>query len=129
MQQTSDYERIQVGDELEEGEYVITEEKLQVYREGVGFGEALYPHICLKDYSFVLRALYGRVPVISAKHADEYFNPPTAGKRMKVKSRVADKYVRRDREWVVVETTTTDEDGKLIVKSQHSFLLGGVGRR
>ena len=48
------------------------------------------------------------------------------GKRIQVTGWVKDKYERRGRNWLVVETFAVDEDGREIVRSEHSFLMGGV---
>jgi len=39
---------------------------------------------------------------------------------------VRDKYERRGRHWLRVETLAIDEDGREIVRSEHTFLIGGV---
>ena len=38
------------------------------------------------------------------------------GKKIKVQGRIADKYLRRDKPYIVIEATATDEDGRLLEK-------------
>ena len=70
---------------------------------------------------------YGPVDFISAKHTDRYFHPPIPNKRVQVTGWVRDKYQRRGRDWLVVETFAVDEDGRELVRSEHTFLIGGMG--
>ncbi len=63
---------------------------------------------------------------ISAKHEDHYANPVVSGKRLHTTGRIAEKYVRRDRPFIVIETECVDEDGREIVRSRHTFMLGGI---
>ncbi len=53
-----------------------------------------------------------RVP--NTGHDSQFFNPPIAGKRIFVKATVADKYIRREKTYLIIEATATDEDGRLI---------------
>ena len=50
----------------------------------------------------------------------------TALARLIARSKVTDKYIRRQRYYVVVETRTTDEEGQDIVRSRDTFLLTPV---
>jgi hypothetical protein len=123
---TNVYELLSVGEQLAHLEYVVTPELLQEYRDVVGYTQAFYPHIAAKEYIEVIKRKYGSISVISAKHKDQYFAPPPLGKRIQVTGWVKDKYERRGRNWLVVETFAVDEDGREIVRSEHSFLMGGV---
>ena len=120
------YDLMSVGEQLAHLEYVVTPELLEEYRDVVGYTEAFYPHIAAKEYIEVIKRKHGSISVISAKHKDQYFAPPPVGKRIQVTGWVKDKYERRGRNWLVVETFAVDEDGREIVKSEHSFLMGGV---
>ena len=53
---------------------------------------------------------------MNAGNEVEFFNPPIVGKKILVKGRVADKYLRRDKPYIVIEATATDEDGRLLEK-------------
>ena len=60
-------------------------------------------------------------------HDSEYHNPPIAGKRIIVTARIADKYIRRDKPYLVIEATAIDEDGRLIEVSRLIGLARQVG--
>ena len=53
---------------------------------------------------------------VNAGNQVEFFNPPIPGKKIKVTGRVADKYMRRDKPYLVIEATAVDEDGRLLEK-------------
>ncbi len=120
------YDGLVVDEQLGHLEYVVTEELLREFQEAVGYPEAGFPHIAVKEYIEVLRRKHGPVPIISAKHRDRYFHPPIEGKRVQVSGWVREKYERRGRWWLVVETLAIDEDGREIVRSEHTFLIGGL---
>ena len=120
------YDSLDVGEQLAHLEYLVTQDKLELFRDAVEYPEALFPNIAVKEYLYVLRNKHGNLPVISAQHKDRYFHPPVPNKRVQVTGWVRDKYQRRGRNWLVVETFAVDEDGRELVRSEHTFLIGGV---
>jgi hypothetical protein len=117
------YQRLVVGEQLGHLEYLVTPEKLARFQDAVEYPGALFPNIASKEYLHVLRNKYGPVDFISAKHTDRYFHPPIPNKRVQVTGWVRDKYQRRGRYWLVVETFAVDEDGRELVRSEHTFLV------
>ena len=120
------YRELSIGEQLAHLEYVLTEDKLRLFQEAVDYSGASFPSIAVKEYIGVLTGKYGPIPVISAKHKDRYFSPPRPNKRVQVTGWVRDKYQRRGRSWLVVETFAVDEDGREIIRSEHTFLIGGI---
>jgi len=49
----------------------------------------------------------------------EFFNPPVPGKKIFVTGRIVDKYIRRDKPYLVIEAEAKDEDGRLIERIPH----------
>lgn len=123
------YEQITIDEQLGHLEYVVTEELLKLLQASVEYPEAFYPHIAVKEYLEVLRRKHGPISFISAKHKDHYYHPPIPNKRVQVTGWVRDKYERRGRNWLLVETLAIDEDGREIVRSEHAFLIGGVEKK
>lgn len=123
------YQRIVLNEQLGHLEYVVTDEQLRLLQESVEYPEAYFPHIAVKEYLEVLRRKHGPISFISAKHQDQYYHPPILNKRVQVTGWVRDKYERRGRNWLLVETLAIDEDGREIVRSQHTFLIGGVEQK
>jgi hypothetical protein len=118
------YDKLVIGEQLGHLEYRVTPELLAQYQQSVEYPEALFPHIAVKEYIRVLRDKHGDLPFISAGHQDRYFHPPIPNKRVQVSGWVRDKYHRRGRHWLVVETFAVDEDGREIARSTHTLVLG-----
>ncbi len=127
--QGSAYETLVIDEQLGHLEYMVTQDLLSQFQQAVGYPEAAFPHIAVKEYIEVLRRKHGPIPIISAKHRDRYYHPPIVGKRVQVTGWVREKYQRRGRSWLVVETFAIDEDGREIVRSEHTFLIGGLESR
>ena len=61
-----------------------------------------------------------KVGGVNAGNEVEFFNPPIPGKTVKVTGRIANKYLRRDKPYLVIEATAVDEDGRLLEKLRTS---------
>ena len=55
----------------------------------------------------------------------ELFYPARVGKKVKMEVRLIDKYVKRNRDYVVLEARCTDEDGRLLLISHHCRMIQG----
>ena len=120
------YQALPIGVQLGHLEYVVTEELLRRFRDVVEFPDAHFPNMAVKEYLAVLTAKYGYIPVISARHSERYYSHPRVGTRIQVSGWVRDKYQRRGRDWLVVETFAVDEHGREILRGEHTFLVGGM---
>ena len=112
------FERTQIGEVLEPYEYVITQAMFDEYREIVGNPHAAYPTVAGRHALRAWTNRYGPATLANVGAECEYFNPVVPGKRIRVEAKVVDKYVRRDKPFVVVDSTSVDEDGRLIEKSR-----------
>ncbi len=109
------WESIPVGDDLGTMDYVMTEKMIADYREVVGNPTAAYPTVAARHPANLFYRKYRAVMrVPNTGHDSQFFNPPVAGKRIFVKATVADKYIRREKAYLIIEATATDEDGRLI---------------
>ena len=70
---------------------------------------------------------YERFGSIHAKQAWEFKNPARLGKKVTVTVRLVDKYVRRDRPWIVMELLAVDEDGLEVCRGRHTSLMSLKG--
>ncbi len=114
-QDNSVWESIPVGDDLGVMDYVMTEKMIADYREVVGNPTAAYPTVAARHPANLFYRKYRSVMrVPNTGHDSQFFNPPIAGKRIFVKAHVADKYIRREKTYLIIEATATDEDGRLI---------------
>lgn len=109
------YDELVIGEQLGSFEYVLTQEMLDDFRESVEDPEAPFPTLAVKHDGTSLNMVYkDTTGGVNAGNEVEFFNPPIPGKKIMVTGRVADKYVRRDKPYLVIEATATDEDGRLL---------------
>jgi hypothetical protein len=110
-------DEVEVGETLDPFEYVITKEMLDEYRAIVDDPSAAYPTVAGRHSLRAFVSRYGEGRVMNAGTDSTYFNPVVAGKRIRVEAKIIDKYVRREKPYIVVESIAIDEDGRLIEKS------------
>lgn len=109
------YDDLVIGEALGSYEYVLTQEMLDDFREAAGDPEASFPTLAVKHDATSLNMVYrDTTGGVNAGNEVEFFNPPIPGKKIRVSGRIADKYVRRDKPYLVIEATATDEDGRLL---------------
>jgi hypothetical protein len=114
---TFNYDTAQIGEELGSYEYVLTQEMLNNFRAAVGDPEAAFPTLGVKHDATALAMVYeDKTGGVNAGNEVEFFNPPIPGKKIRVTGRIHDKYLRRDKPYLVIEATATDEDGRLLEK-------------
>lgn len=110
-----DYDKVEIGEELGSYEYVLTQEMLDNYRASIDDPEAPFPTLAVKHDATALAMVYvDNTGGVNAGNEAEFFNPPIPGKKIKVTGRIQDKYLRRDKPYMVIEATAEDEDGRLI---------------
>ena len=111
------YNELEIGEPLGSYEYLLTQEMLDTFRESVADPEAPYPTLAVKHDSTALQMVYfDNTGGVNAGNEVEFFNPPIPGKKIRVTGRVADKYSRRDKPYLVIEATAVDEDGRVLEK-------------
>ena len=116
-QQQFDYNKIEIGEDLGTYEYVLSQETVDKFRTSVDDPEAPFPTLGVGHERTALGMKYeDTIGGLIAGSAIEFHNPPTPGKRIIVTGRVADKYWRRDKPYLVLETIAVDEDGRLLEK-------------
>ena len=112
-----DYDKLVIGEELGSYEYVLTQEMLDNFRAAVDDPEASFPTLAVKHDATAFAMVYeDNTGGVNAGNEVEFFNPPIPGKTIRVTGRVADKYLRRDKPYMVIEATAIDEDGRLLEK-------------
>ena len=112
-----DYEKAQIGEALGSYEYILTQEMVDTFRESVDDPDAQFPTLGVKRDATAFAMVYDdQIGTVNAGNQVEFFNPPIIGKKIIVHGRIADKYLRRDKPYIVIEAIATDEDGRLIEK-------------
>ena len=110
-----DYDKLEIGEELGSYEYVLTQEMLDNYRQSIDDPDAAFPTLAVKHDGTALNMVYNDTTGgVNAGNEVEFFNPPAPGKKIFDKGRIADKYLRRDKPYLVIEATAVDEDGNLL---------------
>ena len=127
-----EYEKIQIGEEMGAYEYILTQDMLDTFRLAVDDPEAAYPTLAVKHDATSFAMVYeDNTGGINAGNQVEFFNPPIPGKKIRVTGRVADKYWRRDKPYLVIESTAVDEDGRLLerLRTYQMKKPGEVGKK
>ena len=130
------FDSIIVGETLGPIEYRVDEKDVEQYcddwkdynpiylKESPFGGPAVPPAFRAGLDSFRLLATrFDSHATVGVKTAHEYVNPARLGKRLIVTGRIADKYIKRGVEYVVVEYHTADEDGIEIRRSVDHIAL------
>jgi hypothetical protein len=112
-----DFDKIEIGEDLGSYEYVLSQEMLDRFRQAVGDPDASFPTVAVRHDSTALAMVYeDNTGGVNAGSEVEFFNAPIPGKKIMVTGRIADKYWRRDKPYLVVEAIAVDEDGRLLEK-------------
>ena len=140
------YAGLQVGQELGPWETVFTEKDVRDYAASIddenpwylerpplgqpaahpAMTAAFYVPLCQQAWSKVLGDAAESLVAIHAKAEHYYTNLVPIGKRLTVDAKVADRYIRRDRYYMVLELWILDEDGRHIVCSRDTLQLTPV---
>ena len=97
------WDALEVGETFDKFEYTLTQDMIDTYRQGV-----MDPDV--RQYN----SKYTDAGSVNARCAFHCYNPPRAGKRLIVTAWIADKYLRRGKNYIVTEAISVDEDGRLI---------------
>ena len=109
-----DWDVLEVGETFETYEYLLTQNMIDQYRQGVMDPDASFPTISHKVDVRQYNAKYTDNGSVNARCAFYCYNPPIAEKPLPVTAWIADKYLRRGKNYIVTEAVSVDEDGRLI---------------
>jgi hypothetical protein len=112
------WDGVKVGDQLEPYEYVVSQEMLDEYRHIVDNPKAAYPTVAGRHSLRAWTNRYGPATLMNVGAESEYLNPVIPGKRIRVEATIVDKYIRRGKPYILVDSIAVDEDGHLIEKSR-----------
>ena len=135
MRKHFDYDTIQVGETLGRKDVVITDAMIRTCARAIEsdhpwyFGPSPYgapvapPTIFDNDSLRMLDEQYERFGSIHAKQSWEFLRPVRLGERVTLRVAIVDKFVRRDRPYLVMELTAADHAGRLYCRSLHTSLM------
>ena len=130
------WDTVIVGDTLGPIEYVVDKEAVEQYCDDWKDPNPIY----LKDSPFggpvvppafragldsfrLLATKFDSHATVGVKTEHEYINPAKIGKRLITTGKIADKYIKRGIEYVVIEYSMVDEDGVEIRRSVDHIAL------
>jgi acyl dehydratase len=123
------------GEEVGRKEIVVTEELIKRHADAIGADRAWYlqdspfggiiapPTLFVSETLKVVDDHYGRFGSIHAKQVWEFKKPVKLGDRVKVVVKIADKYVKRERAYVVFEFIAAGQDGEEYCRGLHTSLI------
>lgn len=135
MRKQFDYGTVAIGEVLGQKEVLITDDMVRTcaaaiesthpwYFDDSPFGGRIAPPTIFdNDTLNMLDEQYERFGSVHAKQAWEFKHPARIGKTVTLTVTVVDKYVRRQRPYIVMELVAVDEDGIEICRSLHTSLM------
>ena len=135
MRKVFDYDTIEIGEVLGQKEILVTDDMIRTcahaiesthpwYFEDSPFGGRIAPPTFLdNDTLRTLDEQYERFGSVHAKQAWEFKNPARLGTTVTFTVTVVDKYIRRQRPYIVMELVAIDEDGVEICRGTHTSLM------
>ena len=135
MRKHFDYDTIQVGETLGRKDVVITDAMIRTcaqaiesahpwYFDASPFGGRIAPPTIFDNDSLrMLDEQYARFGSIHAKQSWEFLRPVRLGERVTLSVSIVEKYVRRERPYLVMELTAVDTGGNLLCRSLHTSLM------
>ena len=129
------YEAVEAGHRLGPIRYRVDPELVRGQLQAVGQPVPVFltdpatdtlliePSLYARNYIRLLRASFSVEGVIHARTELALKRPARAGQLLTVTGRVAEKYFRRGRPYVVVESATFDESGEEVSGERNTLLL------
>lgn len=109
------WDELRIGDELPGFTYLLTRQMIDDYRAIVENPTAAYPTVAGRHPARSFYARYqGLARVPNMGQEAWYFNPPEPDTEIIVTAHVADKYVRRNSRYIVIEARSFDWSGRFI---------------
>ena len=108
------WEKLEIGETFDTWQYMISQPMLDQFRKGVMDDGAAFPTVSQKVDTKQYNKKYTDNGSVNARCSFFCYNPPIPGKKLTVKSWIADKYKKRGKTYIVTEAVSVDEDGRLI---------------
>ena len=126
-----DWDALEIGETFPVYEYMIQQDNIDQFRTGVMDPDASFPTISHKVDVRQYDKKYTDNGSVNARCSFFCYNAPIPGKKLFVTAWIADKYLKRGKNYIVTEAVTTDEDGRLIdrVITHEMKQPGEVGKK
>lgn len=135
MPKEFNYDRLEIGEVLGTRELTITREMIETcadaiesrhpwYLKDSPYGHPVAPPTVFDNESLrMLDEQYARFGSIHSRQSWEFLQPARLGDHVTLLVRIVDKYVRRERPYLVMELTAVSDGGDLICRSRHTSLM------
>jgi acyl dehydratase len=129
------FDRLVVGEEFRSGEHLVIPEDVETYAYAVDDhdpwffgpgpfgGPVAHPTLLANQALFLRHSRYVVPAGLHARMAFEFLGPVPLGTRARTVGRVVDKYVRRDKPYMVTEYRTADEEDRPLVAGRFTQML------
>lgn len=116
------FDQIEIGRDLLPVEHLVTAEEVAMFREA-SMDESTPPDVApLMLAASYVRRVYESMPSppggIHAKQQYTFHAPVRVGDRLTTSGTVGDKYVKRERNYVIVDSLTHNQDGVLVTTAR-----------
>jgi len=136
QEKTIYYDDMVVGREFKPYEYTMTKETIRKYAEAIAdknplyndeeaakespYGSIIAPPTSAAIYSISAYKTEGKTPPggIHARQKFEFVKPVLPGDRLEIIARVKDKFIKKERKYVILDVTTTNQKGEVVVRSE-----------
>jgi acyl dehydratase len=135
-----DYAHLEVGEDLGTRTIEVTDDLVRDCLEAIEsehpwylrdspFGGRIAPPTLFDNETLrILDTRYARFGSIHAKQSWRFLAPVRVGTRVDVNVRISDKYVRRDKGYMVMTLTATDDTGRTVCTGTHTSVVSLVSR-
>ena len=129
------YDILQVGEEFISNDHLVTPEDVEAYAFAVEdfnswflgespFGGSVAHPTLLGNLALHLR--HSKYIVRAGLHAKmrfEFLEPVRVGTRVRARGKVVDKYIKRDKHYMVTDYAIEDQDGTPLIRGQFTQML------
>src|SRR5262245_3634997 len=122
-----------IGEEYAD-EYLLTHELAREYAAGVDDPNPWYlesspfggpvanPILIVAQHTRLFKTKYLTAGNVHTRHETQFLNPARIGKVIKISGRLVEKYLKRGREYLVMECRSVDEDGIEICRDRRTII-------
>ncbi len=126
------YEQLFVGRRLKPFTYIVEPEKVKEYVIAIGEDWGIYqeneiaPPTMAAIFTLLANRTEGKLPPgsIHVSQVFEFIQPARFGNVLETTAAVVEKYIQKDRKYVVLEAETFNEHGDLVVKAKTVGIWG-----
>ena len=127
------FEDLPIGEEFAD-EYVLTPDLARDYAEGIADANPWYiehspfggpvanPILIVAQHARLFKTKYITAGNVHTRHETQFLNPARIGKVIKVYGKLVEKYLKRGREYLVMECRSVDEDGIEICRDRRTII-------